>query len=206
MRRENPRLLRQLRTVLGDGWWEELSLSGALGSTLGVCDPDEAGFCAPRPDARPRNGTDLKRVTIHTDGACRNNPGPGGWAAILRYGRHVKQLKGAEPATTNNRMELQAALAGLSALKQKCIVEIFTDSKYLRDGISRWLARWKANGWQTFERTPVKNKDLWLRLEAQCARHDVSWTWLKAHVGHPDNERCDQLARAEIVRLEMANS
>ena len=143
----------------------------------------------------------LKRVTIHTDGACTGNPGPGGWAALLRHGERLKELAGGEPATTNNRMELTAAIAALCALKEPCAVELFTDSEYLRDGITQWLARWKVNGWLTLERKPVKNEDLWRQLDAQCARHRVKWRWLKGHAGHSDNERCDRLARAEISRL-----
>lgn len=150
------------------------------------------------PPGRSAPGNGLKRVIVHTDGACQNNPGPGGWAAILRYGKHVKELSGTAAATTNNRMELQAALAALRALKEPCAVEIFTDSKYLRDGISRWLPRWKTNGWRTVERTPVKNQDLWQQLDQLCARHSVAWRWLKAHAGHRDNERCDKLARRGI--------
>jgi ribonuclease HI len=195
MAREQPQLLQQLRATLGDGWWDHLCVSGALAMTV----ESDAEDDAEDEKSATRNG--LKRVTIHTDGACQSNPGPGGWAAILRYGQHVKELKGAESATTNNRMELQAAIAGLNALKQVCAVEIFTDSKYLRDGISKWLARWKNNGWQTLERTPVKNQDLWVQLDTLCARHEVRWQWLKGHAGHRENERCDQLARGEIGRV-----
>jgi ribonuclease HI len=204
--RENPQLLQRLKIVLGDAWWDDLAVSGALGNAADHWEPNGADAPPPVQPSLPPTRNDLKQITIHTDGACQNNPGPGGWAAVLRYGKHVKELKGAEPATTNNRMELQAALAALGALKQPCAVEIFTDSKYLRDGISQWLARWKINGWQTLERTPVKNQDLWLQLDTQCARHRITWRWLKAHAGHPDNERCDQLARAEIVRLQTAGS
>ncbi len=143
----------------------------------------------------------MKRVTIHTDGGCEGNPGPGGWAAVLRHGPTVKELAGAEPATTNNRMELQAALAALRALKEPCAVEFFTDSEYLRDGITEWIARWKANGWRTADRKPVKNDDLWRALDEARAGHDIRWHWLKGHAGHPDNERCDALARAEITKL-----
>jgi ribonuclease HI len=142
-----------------------------------------------------------KKVVIHTDGACEGNPGPGGWAAILRHGAHAKELCGAEPATTNNRMELTAAIAALRALKEPCEVELFTDSEYLRDGIITWVASWKARNWRTADRKPVKNDDLWRQLDELCARHNVQWRWLKGHAGHPDNERCDKLARAEISKL-----
>lgn len=207
MTAENPPLLRRLKALLGDGWWDDLVVSGALGNGRNTW-PLESDHAPSREEENlPVTGNGLKGVTVFTDGACQNNPGPGGWAAILRYGKHVKELTGAELSTTNNRMELQAALAALRALKERCAVEIFTDSKYLRDGITRWLARWKTNGWQTQERIPVKNQDLWRQLDELCARHTVKWQWLKGHAGHGDNERCDQLARAEIARLrtERAN-
>ena len=142
-----------------------------------------------------------KRVTIHTDGACEGNPGPGGWAAVLEHGARTKEIAGGVPATTNNRMELQAAIAALSALKEPCEVELFTDSEYLREGVTQWLAAWKARGWRTADKKPVKNEELWRRLDEALARHQVRWHWLKGHAGHPQNERCDQLARAEIVGL-----
>ncbi len=142
-----------------------------------------------------------KKITIHTDGACDGNPGPGGWAALLRYGSHVREITGGEPATTNNRMELQAAIAALAALKETCKVTVFTDSEYLRQGISEWLPRWKAHGWRTKERKAVKNEDLWRQLHEVASGHKVDWQWLKGHAGHADNERCDQLARAEITKL-----
>ncbi len=141
-----------------------------------------------------------KEVTIHTDGACDGNPGPGGWAALLRFGTHMRELTGGEPATTNNRMELQAAISALMALKESCDITLFTDSEYLRGGITEWLPRWKANQWRTADRKAVKNEDLWRQLEEASCRHRVTWQWLKGHVGHPDNEKCDQLARAEIVK------
>ena len=143
----------------------------------------------------------MKKVVIHTDGACEGNPGPGGWAAILRYGAHVKELCGAEPATTNNRMELTAAIEALRAIKEPCEVEMYTDSEYLRDGITAWVASWKARNWRTADRKPVKNEDLWRQLDELCARHKVQWRWLKGHAGNPDNERCDTLARSEISKL-----
>jgi len=143
----------------------------------------------------------MKQDTIHTDGACEGNPGPGGWAAVLRHERHVKELAGGEPATTNNRMELQAAISALRALKEPCAVELFTDSEYLRDGITSWIKGWKARGWLTKEKKPVKNDDLWRALDALTARHRIEWRWLKGHAGHPDNERCDTLACAEVQKL-----
>ncbi len=143
-----------------------------------------------------------QHVTIHTDGACSGNPGPGGWGAILTFGDHEKQLKGGEPATTNNRMELMAAIAALEALKFPCTVELHTDSQYLRNGITEWIGNWKRNGWRTADRKPVKNVDLWQRLEAAIKRHEVRWHWVKGHVGHAMNERADLLAREglEAVR------
>jgi len=140
-------------------------------------------------------------VDIFTDGACSGNPGPGGWGAILRYRDSERELSGAETLTTNNRMELQAAIAALEALKRPCTVRVHTDSSYLRDGITRWLANWKRNGWKTADRKPVKNADLWQRLEAAAARHEVSWHWVKGHAGHPENERADELARLAIEAL-----
>lgn len=142
-----------------------------------------------------------KRVIIHTDGACEGNPGPGGWAAVLRYGEHVREMAGGEPATTNNRMEIQAAVSALMALKARCEVTLFTDSEYLRQGISEWLPRWRANHWRTIDRKPVKNEDLWRQLDEAASAHLVKWEWLKGHAGHPDNERCDFLARAEVARI-----
>jgi ribonuclease HI len=144
---------------------------------------------------------DPKKITIHTDGGCNGNPGPGGWAAVLRYGNHARELTGGDPATTNNRMELQAAISALTALKEPCAVTLFTDSEYLRQGITEWLPRWKANHWRTTDRKPVKNDDLWRQLDTVTSQHHITWQWLKGHVGHPDNERCDQLAGAEIVKL-----
>lgn len=143
-------------------------------------------------------------VRIFTDGGCIGNPGPGGWAAILRYGEHVRELSGRYRATTNNRMELRAAIEGLAALKRACAVEIYTDSQYLRQGITQWCRRWQANGWKTASKQPVKNKDLWQRLLAQVERHapagGVQWRWLKGHAGHAENERADQLANQAARR------
>ena len=134
-------------------------------------------------------------VVIHTDGACSGNPGPGGWGAILRYNGHEKELKGGEATTTNNRMELTAAIMALEALTRPAIVEIHTDSVYVKDGISKWIHGWKRNGWKTSDKKPVKNAELWQRLDAALARHQVSWHWVKGHAGHDDNERADELAR-----------
>jgi len=138
------------------------------------------------------------RVEIFTDGACSGNPGPGGWGAVLIAGRHEKEISGGEPATTNNRMELTAAIRALEALKQPSSVTLHTDSRYVMDGITRWMTRWKANGWRTSDKKPVKNEDLWRALDAAAARHDVTWKWVEGHSGHAQNERADALARAAI--------
>ena len=134
-------------------------------------------------------------VTIFTDGACSGNPGPGGWGAILKFGEIEKELKGGESPTTNNRMELLAAIAALEALTKPCTVELYTDSQYLRQGITSWIHNWKRNGWKTADKKPVKNVDLWQRLEAALHQHEVRWHWVKGPAGHPENERADQLAR-----------
>ncbi|MDA8362533.1 MAG: ribonuclease HI [Gammaproteobacteria bacterium] len=143
----------------------------------------------------------MNKVIIHTDGACRGNPGPGGWGAILGYGDHEKELRGAERTTTNNRMELMAAIQALEALKRSCEVTLTTDSQYLRKGITEWLAAWKRRGWKTADRKPVKNQDLWERLEAASHRHTVHWKWIKGHSGHSQNERADQLANLAIDEM-----
>ncbi|MEM7399269.1 MAG: ribonuclease HI [Pseudomonadota bacterium] len=135
------------------------------------------------------------KVVIHTDGACSGNPGPGGWGAILESGPHRKELKGGEEATTNNRMELTAAIEALEALKGPSDVELFTDSNYVRGGITGWIKGWKRNGWRTADKKPVKNVELWQRLEQAEARHQVNWHWVKGHAGHDENERADELAR-----------
>jgi ribonuclease HI len=140
-------------------------------------------------------------VTIYTDGACSGNPGPGGWGAILMSGDRRKELKGGEPMTTNNRMELMAAIAALEALKRPAVVDIHTDSQYLRNGIMAWIKKWKRNGWRTAEKTPVKNEDLWRRLDAALGAHRVSWHWVRGHAGHAHNERADQLAREAIAAM-----
>jgi len=140
-------------------------------------------------------------VEIFTDGACRGNPGPGGWGVLLRYRGHEKTLSGAEKQTTNNRMELTAAIEGLDALKRRCAVTLTTDSQYVRDGITKWVPNWKRWGWQTKNKTPVKNQDLWQRLDALVSRHDVSWRWVRGHSGHAENEQVDALARKAIDRM-----
>ena len=137
-------------------------------------------------------------VEIYTDGACSGNPGPGGRGAVLRYGKHEKDLSGAEPATTNNRMEMTAAIMALEALTRPSTVELYTDSTYLRDGILKWLPGWKKRGWLTADKKPVKNVDLWQRLEAALVPHKVTWHWVKGHAGHPENERADKLATEAI--------
>jgi ribonuclease HI len=138
------------------------------------------------------------RIEIFTDGACSGNPGPGGWGAILRAGTHEKELSGGDSATTNNRMELTAAIRALEALKKPSIVTIHTDSRYLMDGVTKYLANWKKKGWKTADKKPVKNFDLWLALEAAIERHEVSWRWVKGHSDHVENARADALARAAI--------
>ena len=137
-------------------------------------------------------------VDIYTDGACSGNPGPGGWGAILRHKRGERELSGGEPETTNNRMEMMAAIQALEALKRPVTVRVHTDSVYLKQGITEWIHRWKANGWKTANKSPVKNVDLWRRLDAALAPHDVTWHWVKGHSGHPENERADALARAAL--------
>jgi ribonuclease HI len=145
------------------------------------------------------SGTGAARpVQIYTDGACKGNPGPGGWGALLRWGAHEKELCGGEAATTNNRMELMAVIQALEALTRPSSVVLHVDSRYVQDGVERWMPRWKRNGWQTRERTPVKNQDLWERLDQAAARHRVRWQWIKGHSGHPDNERADRLANRGI--------
>jgi ribonuclease HI len=136
----------------------------------------------------------MKQVELITDGACSGNPGPGGWAAILRYGAHKKEMWGSEPQTTNNRMELRAAVEGLKMLKERCQVTITTDSEYVRKGITEWIHGWKRNNWRTADKKPVKNQDLWQELDTQVNRHDATWKWVKGHADHPDNNRCDELA------------
>jgi ribonuclease HI len=134
-------------------------------------------------------------IEIFTDGACSGNPGPGGWGAVLLWNGHERELKGGAAATTNNRMELTAAIMALEALRRPSRVRLHTDSRYLKDGISSWIKRWKENGWRTADKKPVKNSELWRRLESALAQHEVTWLWVKGHAGHPGNERADQLAR-----------
>jgi ribonuclease HI len=148
--------------------------------------------------------TAAPHVVIHTDGACSGNPGPGGWGAILSSGSHEKELKGGETHTTNNRMELMAAIAALEALKKPSIVDLHTDSQYLQQGISQWIRGWKRNGWRTADKKPVKNTDLWQRLDAALAQHEVRWHWVRGHNGHDLNERADRLARSAIADLRAA--
>jgi ribonuclease HI len=143
----------------------------------------------------------LTRVEIYTDGACRGNPGPGGWGAILRSGGRERELYGGELATTNNRMELTAAIRALEALRRRCKVALFTDSQYVRRGITEWLKDWKRRAWRTSDRKPVKNQDLWQRLDELSARHDIEWHWVRGHTGHPENERADALANRGIDEL-----
>lgn len=144
----------------------------------------------------------MKTVEVFTDGGCRGNPGPGGWGAVLLFGEHERELKGGEDATTNNRMELLAAISALEALSESCRVVLTTDSTYVKDGITKWIRNWKANGWRTAAKKPVKNQDLWQKLDAECARHQVEWCWVKGHVGHPGNERADSLANTAMDELE----
>jgi ribonuclease HI len=140
----------------------------------------------------------VQSVEAFTDGACRGNPGPGGWGVVLRAGERVKELSGGEALTTNNRMELRAAIEALGALKRPCRVDLYTDSVYVRSGITEWLPAWRARGWKTADKKPVKNQDLWHALSDAAARHDVTWHWVKGHAGHPENERADELANEGI--------
>ena len=156
--------------------------------------------------AKEREPREMPSVVIYTDGACSGNPGPGGWGAILISGTHRKELAGGEALTTNNRMELMAAIAALEALKRPVKVELHTDSAYLRNGIMSWIHGWKRNGWKTADKKPVKNADLWERLDALRNIHAVEWHWLKGHAGHPENERADELARGAIATLRAARS
>ena len=143
----------------------------------------------------------MKQITIHTDGGCEGNPGPGGWAAVLRCGDAVSEVSGGTPATTNNRMELQAAIGALTALKEPHAIQFFTDSEYVRNGIVAWLHSWKARGWRTADQKPVRNEDLWRQLDMLASTHIIQWHWLKGHAGHADNERCDRLAAEEMEKI-----
>lgn len=142
-------------------------------------------------------------IYIYTDGACSGNPGPGGWGAIVRSSTEETELYGADPQTTNNRMEMKAAIEALKKIPPFSVVEICTDSSYLKDGMTSWLAKWKQNGWRTASKAPVKNQDLWQELDELCRRHTLRWVWVKGHSGHPENERADTLARNAIVQLMM---
>lgn len=141
----------------------------------------------------------MKKVLLITDGACKGNPGPGGWACILRYGEHKKEMYGCAPHTTNNRMELTAAIEGLEAINEACSVKIVTDSNYLKDGITTWIHNWKKRGWVTKEKKPVVNQDLWQRLDALVQKHQTEWAWTKGHADHADNNRCDELAQMAAI-------
>jgi ribonuclease HI len=146
-----------------------------------------------------------KIVEIFTDGACSGNPGPGGWGAVLRYGAVEKEMNGGEPQTTNNRMELMAAIMAIEAVKRPCEIHLHTDSEYLRNGITTWIHSWKARGWKTADKKPVKNVDLWQRLERAIESHDVHWHWVRGHSGHKENERADELARLAIRQMRDAS-
>ncbi|HEY6924000.1 MAG TPA: ribonuclease HI [Steroidobacteraceae bacterium] len=148
----------------------------------------------------------MSLVEIYTDGACRGNPGPGGWGALLTAGEHVKELSGADPLTTNNRMELTAVIRALEALKRPSQLRIFTDSEYVRRGITEWVRNWKARGWKTADRKPVKNQDLWERLDTLAAGHQIEWRWIKGHSGIPGNERVDRLANEAIDALQVSGA
>jgi ribonuclease HI len=143
----------------------------------------------------------MKTVEIFTDGACKGNPGPGGWGAVVRYGKHEKELSGGERDTTNNRMEMTAAIRALEMLIEPCQVVLYTDSTYVKDGITKWVAGWQRNGWKTASKKPVRNADLWHELIGAVARHTVEWRWVKGHSGHPENERADRLASAAAEAL-----
>lgn len=142
-----------------------------------------------------------KNIEIYTDGACSGNPGPGGWGAILRFQGKEREISGGQPNTTNNQMELQAAIEALRALKESCSIDFYTDSQYLRQGITQWIHSWKRNGWRTADKKPVKNQSHWVELDELTQKHTIRWHWLKGHAGHPENERCDELARNEIARM-----
>jgi ribonuclease HI len=155
---------------------------------------------------RTTEGAAGDRVVIHTDGACSGNPGPGGWGAVLAYKGREKELSGGEAMTTNNRMELMAAISALESLTRPCTVDVYTDSQYVRLGVTQWLANWKGRGWRTADKKPVKNEDLWRRLDEAQARHQVTWHWVKGHAGHAENERVDALARAGMAPFKPARA
>lgn len=143
----------------------------------------------------------MKHIAIYTDGACRGNPGPGGWGVLLVYGQHEKTLSGAEDLTTNNRMELMAAIKGLASVTDVCKIDLYTDSQYVQKGISLWIKSWKLRGWRKADKSPVKNADLWMLLDAEAMKHDVKWHWVKGHSGHPENDRVDQIANDAIDEM-----
>lgn len=147
------------------------------------------------------DATDDNHVEIYTDGACSGNPGPGGWGAILRFKGVEKELSGGDPETTNNRMEMMAAISALEALKRPCIINVYTDSSYVRDGITKWIFGWQKRDWKTADKKPVKNVELWQRMLEALKPHQVEWHWVKGHAGHPENERCDELARLAVPRV-----
>ena len=146
----------------------------------------------------------LKKIQAITDGSCLGNPGPGGWACILRYGERHKEMSGGEPQTTNNRMELTAAIRALDALTESCVIEVVTDSEYVKNGVESWMARWKKNGWMTAAKKPVQNQDLWEALDQALSRHSATWVWTKGHAKNVDNNRCDELAHGAAVRFKSA--
>ena len=146
--------------------------------------------------------TQDKTVTLYTDGACKGNPGKGGWGVLMRYGSHEKELFGGEAHTTNNRMELTAIIQGLAALKRSCAVVIYTDSQYVKNGMEKWIHGWKKNGWKTASKQPVKNEDLWQQLDRLAAQHQIQWQWVRGHAGHAENERADALANQGVASVE----
>ncbi len=148
----------------------------------------------------------MKKITIYTDGACKGNPGPGGWGVLLEYNGRKKTLHGGEPLTTNNRMEMMAAISALETLREACEITLFTDSKYVMQGLTEWLPGWKARGWKTASKQPVKNQDLWERLDAAVQRHKIEWRWVKGHAGDPGNEMADQLANQGIEQMQAARA
>ena len=145
----------------------------------------------------------MKKVSIWTDGACSGNPGPGGWGALIRFGEHEKEIEGGDQNTTNNRMELMAAIEALNSLTQPCEVELYTDSQYVKGGMTGWIFGWKKNGWKTASRKPVKNAELWKQLDEAVSRHKINWHWVKGHVGHDENERADELARSGMEPFKL---
>lgn len=157
-------------------------------------------------DAKAKGADGLPKVVVHTDGGCWGNPGVGAWAAVLRSGKHVKEISGGEMATTNNRMELMAAIQALRALNKGCRVEMHTDSQYVRNGITQWMTGWKRNGWRTSDKKPVKNVELWQALDEACAPHQIEWKWVKGHAGVEDNERCDELANLKMGEIKEGHS